>query len=121
MSKFFTAKFPDGSERFASSFANLSAQAFFDQTQLLEGYVNAPSGISPDFGENEHLIDPSLFEQFFELVWKADWLVEKQNGLFHPWARLAAGMLENITFQPRTLIDRNGEELLRIRYMRPDE
>jgi len=97
------------------------SRAFYDLTKILESYVDAPSGVSPDSGEDEHLIDPLLFEQFFELVWKTDWLAEKQSGLFYRWAQLAAGMLENITLQPRTWIDRNGEELQRVRYMRPDE
>ncbi|MEZ5427741.1 MAG: hypothetical protein R2747_15840 [Pyrinomonadaceae bacterium] len=120
MGKEFTAKFSDGSERFAASMAMGRAALFYDIAVLLERYVGQSCGISVDNGMDEHEIDPDVFIAFFELVWKAGWIAEA-DGFIAGWASHAAGMIENITLEPRTWIDRDGVELKVARYLRNDE
>lgn len=121
MGKEFTAILPDGTERFAAGFANRRAQLFYDIALLLERYVNLPCGISPDTGEDEHLIDPAQFIPFFERVWKEGWPTDIRGGFLTGWAAYAAGMIENITLEKRTWVDRDGATLSPQRQMRPEE
>jgi hypothetical protein len=97
------------------------ATLFFDIALLLERYVGLPCGIAPDAGEDEHLVDASLFVPFFESVWGAGWLAEILGGFLTGWAGHAAGIVGNITLQPRSWIDRNGRTLVVERYLRDDE
>lgn len=121
MGKEFTARFSDGSERFAASFSMGRAALFVDITHLLEKHLALPSGIANDPGNDEHVIDPDLFIAFFERFWDQGWLGEHRSGFLHGWAQHAAGMIENITRQSREWIDRNGEILEVRRYLREGE
>ncbi|MFO0979012.1 MAG: hypothetical protein U0996_21565 [Planctomycetaceae bacterium] len=122
MGKLFTARMPDGSERFAGGLSMGRAQLFFDMTKLLEKHLECTSGIADDIGEDEHVINPGEFIKFFECFWQQhDWMGERQSGFYHAWAAIAAGMIENITLTPRRWVDRNGEVLTVNRYQRPDE
>jgi hypothetical protein len=118
--KEFTARFPDGSERFAASFSMDRAKLFFDIARLLEQHVGMPCGISDDCGDDVHIINPEAFIAFFERFWDAGWLGE-DGGFLYGWAQYAAGAIENVTLEPRRWIDRNGRVLEVRRYPRPDE
>jgi len=121
MGKQFTAIMPDGSERFAADFSMDRAQLFYDIALLLERYVHLPCGIGPDPGDDEHRIDSTLFVPFFERVWSEGWLTDAQGGFLSGWATYAAGMIENISLQSHSWVDRHGVALSVQRYTRPDE
>ncbi len=121
MGKLYTAVMSDGTERYAAEFSMGRAALFYDIALLLERYVQLPSGISPDPGNDEHRIDPSLFVPFFERIWEEGWLTDIDSGFLSGWAVYAAGIIENITLKKRTRIDRQGTELSVRRYSRPDE
>jgi hypothetical protein len=98
------------------------AQLFIAMTRLLETeFLNMHSGIEDDYGQDENVIHADQFIRFFEEFWARGWIGEKRNGFFHNWARHAAGMIENITLQSQDWIDRNGERLEVLRYVRPEE
>lgn len=120
MGKLFTAIMPDGSERFAAEMAMGRAALFFDIARLLERYIDAPCGIAADEGEDEHRVDSASFIAFFERLWGEGWVLES-HGFVSGWAAHAAGMIENITLRPNRWVDRNGDELIARRYLRPDE
>ena len=121
MGKLYTAIMPDGSERFVADFSMGRASLFYDIALLLERYVQLPCGIGPDPGDDEHRVDPSQFIPFFEQVWSQGWIAEVKGGFVSGWAAHAAGIVENITLQPKQWVDRNGEVLSVKRYLRPDE
>jgi len=101
MGKLYTAIMPNGSERFAADFSMGRAALFYDIALLLERHIQMPCGISPDFGEDEHMITPSEFIPFFERAWNEGWILETRGGFLSGWANYAAGMVENITLEPR--------------------
>lgn len=119
MGREFTAVMDDGTERFAASMAMGRTALFYDIALLLERYIERPCGISPA-SEDEHRIDPEIFMEFFEEFWNRGWIGEA-GGFVHGWAAYAAGMIENITLQPKTRVDRRGVELKVRRYLRQDE
>jgi hypothetical protein len=121
MGKLYTAILPDGSECFAADFGMGRATLFFDIALLLERYVNMPCGIAPDAGDGEHKVIAAQFIPFFEQVWNEGWIAESKSGFLSGWAAHAAGIVENITLQPRQWVDRNGATLTIQRYTRPDE
>ena len=121
MGRLYTAIMPDGSERFAAHLGMGRAALFYDIASLLERYVDLPSGIAAENGEDEYLIDPTLFIAFFDRLWSDGWILEMDAGYLSGWAAHAAGMIENITLQTRRWVDRNGVELSIKRYLRPDE
>jgi hypothetical protein len=121
MGKLYTAILPDGSERFAASFSMGRAALFYDIALLLERYVKMPCGIALDPGDDEHRVTASQFIPFFERVWNEGWITETGAGFLSGWAAHAAGIVENITLQPKQWIDRNGAVLTIRRYTRPDE
>jgi hypothetical protein len=121
MGKLYTAVLPDGSERFVADFSMGRASLFYDIALLLEKYVKMPCGISPDPGDDEHRVTASQFLPFFERVWSEGWLVEVDAGFLSGWAAHAAGIVENITLQPKQWVDRNGVILSIRRYSRPEE
>ena len=121
MGKLYTAVLPDGSERFAADFSMGRASLFYDIALLLERYVNMPCGIASDPGDDEHRVIASQFVPFFERVWSEGWIAESEGGFLSGWAAHAAGIIENITLQPRQWVDRKGATLPVQRYMRPDE
>lgn len=122
MGKLFTARMPDGSERFVAGMSMGRSRLFVSMTRLIETeFLKMFSGIEDDHGQDEHSINPGQFCRFFEAFWGEGWVGEKRSGLFHNWARHAAGMVENMTLESREWVDRNGERLDVIRYLRPDE
>ncbi len=122
MGKLFTARMPDGSERFVAGMSMGRSRLFVRMTRLLETeFLKMSSGIEDDQGQDEHSVNPEQFSRFFEAFWVEGWIGEKRSGFFHNWARHAAGMVENMTLESREWIDRNGERLEVIRHLRPDE
>lgn len=120
--KRFTARMPDGSERFLAGMPMGRSRLFVGMTRLLETDVlKMSSGIEDDQGQDEYSVNPEQFSRFFEALWVEGWIGEKRCGFFHNWARHAAGMVESMTLEAREWIDRNGERLEVIRYLRPDE
>lgn len=119
MGREFVAVTDKGAERFAASMSMGRASLFNDIALLLERYVERPCGIRPA-SEDEHRIDPEIFMEFFEEFWNRGWIGE-ERGFVHGWAAYAAGMIENITLQPKTWVDRDGVELKVRRYLRMEE
>ena len=120
MGKEFVAVMADGTRRFAATMSIGRASLFYEISLLLERYVKRSCGIAPDNGNDEHQIDPEVFIAFFEEVWAQRWLGEAE-GFIHGWAAHAAGIIENITLQPRAWVDRRGVPLKVQRYLRDDE
>ena len=120
MGKEFIAAMADGTERFAATMSMGRASLFYEIALLLERYVGHPCGIAPDDGSDVHRIDPEVFLAFFERFWAQGWLGE-EGGFIHGWAAHAAGMIENITLEPREWVDRKGVVLNVQRYLRDDE
>lgn len=110
MGKFYTAYFQNGTERIAADMSTGRAKLFYEMTLLVEPYVQLPSGVADDNGQDEHPVEAEAFLQFFERFWEIGWLGEK-HGLFHIWAQYAAGMVENISLEPREWVDRCGKRL----------
>ncbi|MEN9360997.1 MAG: hypothetical protein RL095_2532 [Verrucomicrobiota bacterium] len=117
MGKLFTARMPDGSERFAADMGNETAKLFYDMTKLLEDHLEKESGLSGDDGMDQYWIDAEKFEAFFGVVFADRW----QGGLGLGWASRAAGILVNITLTPQEWIHREGMEVTVIRSLRDDE
>ncbi len=121
MGKIFIALLKDGNKRFAASMSNGRAKLFYKITHLIElQFLECSSGLQDDNGEDEYLIDAQQFLEFFEEFWQQGWLAEKQGGILYNWAQYAAGMIENITLQPKKWTDRNGDVLEIQRYQQPN-
>jgi len=114
MGKIYTAYYQNGTERIAADMSIGRANLFYQMTLLAEHYVQIPSGIAEENGQDEYPVEAETFLRFFERFWEIGWLGDT-HGLFHNWARYAAGMVESIKGKPVEWIDRYGERLTIIR------
>jgi hypothetical protein len=116
MGKYYTAKLADGTDRIVASFPMNRARLFYEITKLIEHYVGLPSGVENDTGLDEHKVDAEQFVMFFERFWQTGWLADSSDSFLAGWASFAAGIVENITLQPVTWIDRRGNAIQVRRY-----
>ncbi|HEY8560954.1 MAG TPA: hypothetical protein VIL74_11325 [Pyrinomonadaceae bacterium] len=116
MGRYYTAKFADGTERTVASFSTNRARLFYEITRIVERYVASPSGVEDDAGLDEHTLDAERFVEFFERFWQIGWLADGRDSFLAGWASFAAGIVENITLQPVTWIDRRGNAIQVRRY-----
>ena len=117
MGKLYIASLADGSQRIVAEFSMNRAGLFYKMTKVLEEFVDRPSGVSDDDGQDEHRVDAGAFVEFFDRFWETDWLSNIDDSFVSSWARWAAGIVENITLTPVSWIDRCGEKLQVRRYM----
>jgi len=117
----YTAKLINGTERNVASFSYDRALLFADLAHLLEKYVKLPCGISYNEGLDDMVVDAALFVAFFDEFWSWGWLGDSESSFVYGWAEWAAGIVENITLQPTTWIDRRGKPLKVQRYILDDE
>lgn len=89
---------------------------FFEIARLLEEKLEQPCGLIDYSQEDEYGVDPTQFisflERFMEFVWDGEGVEYLYN-----WAEHAAGMVENITLEPRFWKNRHGPALFTIRYI----
>ena len=116
MGKYYTAKLADGSSRVVASFSMDRARLFYEISKLAESYVGMPSGVGDDFGLDEHEVDAEQFVKFFARFWQLGWLADINDSFLAGWAPFAAGIVENITLEPVSWIDRRGNALEARRY-----
>lgn len=111
MGKYYTARFPDGGSRILASFSADRARLFYEITKVLENHVGLPSGVEDDIGVDEHEVDSGKFVKFFERFWQLGWLADGDDSFVAGWAPWAAGIVENITLNPVSWVDRRGNTL----------
>jgi hypothetical protein len=97
------------------------AQLFYDLSKLLEKYVGQSSGIEDDIGIDEHEVDAKKFVGFFRAFWEYGWLADSDTSFVYSWAPWAAGIVENITLDAMSWVDRYGNTLQVRRFVLDDE
>jgi hypothetical protein len=91
------------------------APLFYEIAKLIEAKIGQSCGITDQSQMDEYLVDGAVFTHFFEEFMKWDWQGEGVEYLWG-WAELAAGMITNITLEPRFWKSRRGPALLPLRY-----
>lgn len=93
---------------------------FYKIASLLEEKILLFCGISDFSQQDEFGVEGVVFVRFFELFMKQDWEGEGVDHLWN-WAEHAAGMIGNITLEPRFWKNRHHRSLSPIRCSLSDE
>ena len=92
------------------------AHLFFKIAKLLEAKLEQPCGLTDYSDMDEYGVNPSEFIKFFEHFMSYVWEGEGVEHLYN-WAEYAAGMIKNITLEPRFWKHRHGPALFPVRYI----
>lgn len=96
--------------------ARSRAELFFDIAKLLEERLQQPCGLTNYSSIDEYGVNPTEFINFLECFMSYVWDGEGVDHLYN-WAEYAAGMIINITLEPRFWKNRHGQTLFPVRYM----
>lgn len=91
------------------------APLFYEIAKLIEAKIGLPCGIIDQSQMSEYLVEGEVFIRFFEEFMKWEWQGDNVEYLWG-WAEIAAGMIMNITLEPRFWKSRRGPALLPSRY-----
>ena len=106
--------------RTVMSFSHSRAHLFFDIAKLLEEKLKRPCGLTDYSSLDEYGVNPSEFIKFFEHFMSYVWESEGIEHLYN-WAEHAAGIIKNITLEPRFWKHRHGPALFPMRITLSDD
>lgn len=89
---------------------------FYEIAKLIEEKLETSCGLIDCRENDDFLVKGDKFIRFFELFMQQDWIGEGVEYLWS-WAEYAAGMITNITLEPRFWKNKHGIVLLPVRYI----